>query len=109
VDRLANLVRDVQDKHIVQLTLSGGAGRLVAPLHEAFSESRFECLSDSAVRVHALGPLPLAPLVRFLEERGIDVTEARVMRPSLEDVFVEITGIELERMKKEKEKGGRGS
>ncbi len=53
--------------------------------------------------------LHLAPLIRFLEDHGVGVTEARVIRPSLEDVFVEITGIELERMKKEKEKGGRGS
>ena len=32
--------------------------------------------------------------------------EARRMRLSLEDVFVRITGIEADAMKKEKEKGG---
>jgi ABC-2 type transport system ATP-binding protein len=55
--------------------------------------------------------MPLAPLVRFLEERGVAVTEAKVVRPSLEEVFVKITGIALERMRKEKElekaKGGK--
>ena len=51
--------------------------------------------------------LPLAPLVRFFEEHDVDVTEARVIRPSLEEVFVRITGVALERMHKEKEQGKR--
>jgi ABC-2 type transport system ATP-binding protein len=33
------------------------------------------------------------------------VTEARRLRPSLEEVFVRITGIELNAMSREKEKG----
>jgi len=107
VDTLANLVRDAQDKHIVQLTLSGGVGDLLGELRASFGDVEFERISDSALRVHAARTLSLAPLVRFFEEHDVRVTEARVIRPSLEDVFVEITGIELERMKKEKEKGGR--
>jgi ABC-2 type transport system ATP-binding protein len=39
-----------------------------------------------------------------LEEEGIDVIEAKRMRATLEDVFVNITGIEAQEMKKEKEK-----
>jgi ABC-2 type transport system ATP-binding protein len=46
--------------------------------------------------------------VRFLEERGIEVSEARRMRPSLEDVFVRITGIAAGAMRREKEKKGGG-
>jgi ABC-2 type transport system ATP-binding protein len=41
-----------------------------------------------------------------LEGQGIEVMEARRLRPSLEDVFVRITGIEAEAMRKEKEKTG---
>jgi len=107
VDTVANLVRNVQDKHIIQLTLTSGAGDLLGSLRESFPDVEFERVSDSALRVHAARPLPLAPLIRFFEEHDVQVTEARIIRPSLEDVFVEITGIELERMKKEKEKGGR--
>jgi ABC-2 type transport system ATP-binding protein len=35
--------------------------------------------------------------------------EARRMRPSLEEVFVQITGIETDAMRKEKEKAGVGA
>jgi len=44
--------------------------------------------------------------VRFLEGRGAEVSEARKVRPSLEDVFVDITGVEAAAMKREKEKAG---
>jgi ABC-2 type transport system ATP-binding protein len=108
VDTLVNLVRNVQDQHVVQFTLSAGAVDLSGRLHEAFTEGQFESVSDSTLRMRTARSLHLAPVIRFLEEHGVGVTEARVIRPSLEDVFVEITGIELERMKKEKEKGGRG-
>lgn len=109
LDTLANLVRDVQNQHVVQFALAGRAGDLCEPLQRAFPERRFTRMSDSLLRMQTDRSLQLAPLIRFLEERGVGVTEARVLRPSLEDVFVEITGIELERMRKEKEKGGGGS
>ena len=109
LDTLANLVRDIQGQHMVQFTLSDGALDLSDALHETFAEGRFERVSDSVLRMRTARSLPLAPLIRFLEDHGVGVTEARVIRPSLEDVFVEITGIELERMKQEREKGGRGS
>ena len=109
VDTLANLVRDIEGQHVVQLALTGAAGDLAGPLHDAFPEAQFQRVSASVLRLRTDCTLQLAPLIRFLEEHGVGVTEARVLRPSLEDVFVEITGIELERMRKEKEKGGRGS
>lgn len=109
VDTLANLVRDVQDQHIIQLMLTRGAGGLLGRLRESFSDVEFERVSDFALRVHAARPPALAPLIRFFEEHDVQVTEARIIRPSLEDVFVEITGIELERIRREKEKRGRES
>jgi ABC-2 type transport system ATP-binding protein len=49
------------------------------------------------------------PKILFLDEptTGIDVASARQIRPSLEEVFVKITGIELEKMKREKEGKGK--
>jgi len=42
----------------------------------------------------------------FFDEKKHLVREAKIIRPSLEEVFVKVTGIEIDRMKKEKEKGG---
>jgi ABC-2 type transport system ATP-binding protein len=70
-----------------------------------FPGVEFEARPGNMLRAHTAQPLPLGPLVRFFEERGVDVTEAKAIRPSLEDVFVRITGIAAERMRKEKEQG----
>jgi ABC-2 type transport system ATP-binding protein len=109
LDTLESLFRDVQDLHTLELTLTGDPANLSKPLQETFPMDQFERVADSVLRMRTARSLQLASLIRFLEDHGVGVTEARVIRPSLEDVFVEITGIELERMKKEKEKGGRGS
>ena len=57
------------------------------------------------MRVESVEILNIGPLVRFIEEQGAQVTEARRIRLSLEDVFVRVTGIELNTMRSEKEKG----
>jgi ABC-2 type transport system ATP-binding protein len=65
--------------------------------------------SGGFIRVEAGHPIDVGPLVRFLEDHAAEVSEARRVRPSLEDIFVKITGIEADAMRKEKEKKGGGS
>ncbi len=48
----------------------------------------------------------VGPLVRFLEDNGLEVLEARRRQPSLEEIFMKITGLEAKEMKKEKQKRG---
>ena len=103
------LVKDVEGKHIVQLALSRDPGEFMAQVDADFSGVEFEAMPGNMLRAHTATTLPLGPLVRFFEEHGVDVTEAKAIRPSLEDVFVRITGIAAERMRKEKEQGkGKG-
>jgi len=75
----------------------------------AFPRLAFQSISDGQIRVESEEPIGVGPLVRFLEDMGIEVAEARRHRPSLEDIFVRITGIEAGAMKKEKEKAGGGA
>jgi ABC-2 type transport system ATP-binding protein len=41
--------------------------------------------------------------MKFFESKGIKINKAKIIRPSLEDVFVKVTGIEIDKLKKEKE------
>ncbi len=108
IDTVENLVQPVKQKHVVQISYASAVENIQTRLSEAFPDLEFRTLSEGSIQVTARAGIPVGPLVRFLEEQGAEVAEARRMRPSLEDVFVEITGIEADAMRKEKEKSGGG-
>jgi ABC-2 type transport system ATP-binding protein len=108
IDTVVNLIQPIQEKHVMQLAVSNSGPALHDKLAAAFPHLAFHTFSQGLIRVEAEEPVHVGPLVRFLEEQGIEVFEARKVRPSLEDVFVQITGIEAEAMRKEKEKKGGG-
>lgn len=108
-DTVANLIQQVKEKHVVHIVASKSASALIDKLAAVFPHLGFQVLSDGLIRVESTAPIHVGPLVRFLEDQGTEVMEARRMRPSLEEVFVRVTGIEVDAMKKEKEKAGGGA
>lgn len=106
IDTVDNLIRPVQEKHVMQLTVLKVEHALPEKLAAAFPKLTFQCPSKDMIRLESGEPVHVGPLVRFLENQGAEVIEARCMQPSLEDVFVRITGIEAKAMRKEKEKKG---
>ena len=109
IDTVANLIQPIQEKYVMHLAVSSSKPALYDELAEAFPYLSFKNLARGLIRVEAGEPVRLGPLVRFLEDQGAELNEARRMQPSLEDVFVQITGIEADAMRKEKEKKGGGS
>ena len=106
VDTVQNLVQPVRERHVMQIAFSKAVQDLGDKFAAAFPELEFQLQSPDSIRIEAGEPIRVGPLVRFLEGQGVEVMEAKRMRPSLEDVFVRITGIEAETMRKEKEKTG---
>ena len=107
-DRTADLLQPVQGKNVLLLSVSNSGADLAREMASAFPQYQFQSGTPGQVRVESVEPVDVAPLVRFLEERGVQVTEARRHLPSLEDVFVQVTGIEAGLMLSEKEKAGGG-
>jgi ABC-2 type transport system ATP-binding protein len=105
VDSVSDLLEPVRGVRAAVLTVSG-SGDVCEQLSGTFPALRFDSAGQGRVRAEGTEPFRVGPIVRFLEERGVEVEEARKVRPSLEDIFVRITGLEAESMKKEKEKGG---
>ncbi|MCG6905813.1 MAG: ABC transporter ATP-binding protein [Desulfobacteraceae bacterium] len=103
-----DLLQPVQEKHVMRLACAPTPEDLPGALAEAFPGLAFSVPGEGLVRVEADAPVRVGGLVRFLEERGIEVSEARRMRPSLEDVFVRISGVAADAMRREKEKKGGG-
>jgi ABC-2 type transport system ATP-binding protein len=105
-DTVSRLLQPVQGRHVMRLAVSGSEPPLLGQLVSAFPDLTFQDLSSGLIRVEADEPVNVGPLVRLVEDQGVVVTEARRMQLSLEDVFVNVTGIEATAMKKEKEKAG---
>ena len=103
-DRTADLLQPVKGRNILLLSVSVSGAAIAEEMQRAFRSYRVQSTLPGELRVESTEPVIVGPLVHFLEERGIQVTEARRQVPSLEDVFVQVTGIEAELMKKEKEK-----
>jgi len=108
-DAVADLLQQTQGHHIVEFALSELPPHLIDRLTAGFASLKFEDAGEGALRVISGEPLRIAPVVRLLEDEGIDVTEARKIVPSLEEVFVTVTGVEAAAMKREKEAGGQGA
>jgi len=106
IDTVADLLQPIQDAHVMQIAVSTADPTLQDKLTAAFPHLTFHVPGPNLIRVESGAPVHAGPLVRFIEDQGVDVTEARRIRLSLEDVFVRITGIEAHAMKREKEKGG---
>jgi len=103
IDTIENLMRRTDGCHVVEFAVADGAAALCAMIVAEWPNLRCKAVADGLISVKSPEPVRVGPLVRLLEERGAEVAEARKVQPSLEDVFVEITGIEAGAMKLEKE------
>ena len=108
IESVAELMQPVQDRHAVLVSVAEPDPALAEKLAPACPDCEITAAGPAQVRVESTGPISVAPLVRFLDDLGFDVVEARKMHPSLEDVFVRITGIEADAMRKDREKPGGG-
>ncbi len=103
-DTVTNLLQPIQEKRVMFISVSNLAASLCGKLATAFPYFNFQMISPRQVRVESAETISVGPLVRLIENEGSEVIEARRLRPSLEEVFVQVTGIELDAMKKEQEK-----
>lgn len=104
-DTVANLMENAAKGHTVQFLSSRPLEGLEEQLIENFPQSQVEVQGEQLV-MRSEKQLALLPVMQFLAQQGAEVFEARELRPTLEDVFVKITGIEADNLKKEKEKAG---
>jgi len=102
IDSTENLLQPFQNKHVIQITCANTDSSIQDKLSESCPGMKFIFFQQGEIRIEANQPILAGAIVRFLEEQGVEVSEARIIRPSLEDVFVEITGIEAGAMKQEK-------
>jgi ABC-2 type transport system ATP-binding protein len=106
IDTIKNLLKPVRDKQVMMISIINPGNDLYDKLALSFPQYEFQNIYTKVVRVESAEPIKLGPLVRFIEDQGSEVVEAYQKKRSLEEIFIQVTGIELNAMKKEKEKKG---
>ncbi len=106
LDTTDNLVQPLQHRHLLQLSVTNQLDGIEKDLAGSFPELKLVNIQSGQLRVETSAPLPIGPLVHFLEARGNEVLEARRIRPSLEDIFIEVTGLAVKTMQHKLEQTG---
>ena len=107
ISSVADLLQPLQAKHVLEIACENAQDGITERLSGAFPELLFSSPKQDIIRVEADNPVKAGAVVHFLEQQGTEVSEARKIKPSLEEVFVRITGIETNAMENEAQKGNR--
>ncbi|NLY37914.1 MAG: ATP-binding cassette domain-containing protein [Firmicutes bacterium] len=103
VSHVDDLLREAQKENIIEFTIEKTSAVLKSSLLERFPGITIKKVSDHSVRIGSTEKIELMPFMKFFAANSIKISEARIIRPSLEEVFVKITGIEIEKLKAENE------
>src|SRR5690606_31219901 len=94
-DTPARLKADLAGDRIT-IGLSNSDAPLAAELAQNLPEARDVAVSDSRVEVTVReGEALLPEFIRRLHDKGVDIATASVRRPTLDDVFLGLTGRSL--------------
>lgn len=103
-DTVDNLLQPLQGKNVMLVSLSASVLDVYDKFKMTFTDWGIELTSPDQVRIESLSTITVFPIASFFEDKGLQVLEAKRVHLSLEDVFVKTTGIEIDAMRKEREK-----
>jgi ABC-2 type transport system ATP-binding protein len=96
LDTPANLKASTGIDSVVTITARGDLDRLAELLEGSIAAATTAKVTDGAVRLGVRGTAGVLPSVlQVAEQHGIEVTDLSVTVPSLETVFIDLTGSEL--------------
>ncbi|MGI6072372.1 MAG: ABC transporter ATP-binding protein [Lachnospiraceae bacterium] len=101
------LMESVSHGHSIRFVTDKNIKSLPVELQTRFKGSKVSVRHDNSLVMASEQRIPLFPVMEFFHDKGVEVYEARELHPSLEDVFVKLTGIESSVLRKDKEKGNR--
>jgi ABC-2 type transport system ATP-binding protein len=103
IDETAKLLEEAQKEHTIEFDTDDTSEVLIDSLENDFNDFKISRSSAGKIHITSQEKIDLMPFMRYLDEKKVMIREARVLYPSLEDVFVKITGIEADKLMKEKE------
>ena len=107
IGTVTELMESVEREHKIRLQLDRSIKDIKEELENNIENCRVEIPEENSCLVISKERIALSPILQLLDSKGISVYEAKEIKPSLEDVFVKVTGIEASKLNKEKEKVGK--
>ncbi|HHY41371.1 MAG TPA: ABC transporter ATP-binding protein [Thermoanaerobacterales bacterium] len=92
IGSVRELLENTEQEHKLKLKVAGSLNELSGELKNHFQNFKLEILDENSLLITSEERVTLSPIIRWLDSKGILVYEAREIKPSLEDVFVKITG-----------------
>jgi ABC-2 type transport system ATP-binding protein len=103
VGSLEELMREHQRETVLELAVEQPGEALAEELRRRFPGYSVHLPDERHLRLVSKGSIELLPLLGAVAGGGAEVSEARLIRPTLEEVFVRVTGIESSMMRQERE------
>jgi len=96
MDRPRNLKESVGADHIVTISATGDLGKFARLLEQKVEGATASQQIDDTIQLHIKGAGGVLPrIVAIAEQEGVNITDLSVAEPSLETVFISLTGREL--------------
>jgi len=106
-DTVANLIEETRESNVIEILFEDNSlnkEHLLQKLNKQFNNIECVLKNETTIKIISNNKIDIAPIVNSISQEGFFITEAKLIKPTLEDAFVKITGIEIDIMKKEKEK-----
>lgn len=105
IGHISQLMEDIQNEHIIQFKTESSIDRQLIENELSkiidFKEILFN--NNNTFLIISNSDINILSVMLLLDKHNIRTLESKIIKPSLEEVFVKITGIDKEFMKKEKE------
>jgi ABC-2 type transport system ATP-binding protein len=90
--------REIQERVLANSIIEVECAQPIIESVPAWPEAVKTVLNDSRMRISITSAKPariVVELVKWLDEKGVELADIRIKRPSLEDAFIELTGKSL--------------
>lgn len=92
IGTVAELLENAGHGHKLKLKVAGSINEIKVELKKHFQNFKVEIPDENSLLIISKERVVLSPIIQWLDSKGILVYEAREIKPSLEDVFVKVTG-----------------
>lgn len=107
IDTVDRYIEDVKESNVVEVffeSIPVDKEILLEKLNHNFPNVKCSFKNENTIKVMSTNRIDISPIVSLLSSNNIFILEAKLIRPTLEDAFIKLTGIEMDIMKKEKDK-----